>query len=207
MVMAVTTLAAPTEITDLIDRQWERLRHAGTWFTGAERVALAASARGDLSDTSPAHQAAREIHDHPAEITRSWLGTLEDRGLTLAEYVEVLGIVAQLRAVDTFLFGLGEQQRALPDPVDGEPTRVVVEEAAIEGGWVPTVGPAFPPSVLSAVTAENEAMHDLHENFYLAPAAGEGYTMANLHAVRDGLSRSQMELVAARTSLINDCFF
>ena len=206
MVMAVTTLAAPTEITDLIDRQWERLRHAGTWFTGAERVALAASARGDRDDTSPAHQAAREIHDHPAEITRSWLGTLEDRGLTLAEYVEVLGIVAQLRAVDTFLFGLGEQ-RPLPDPVAGQPTRVIVEEAAIEGGWVPTVGPAFPPSVLSSVEAENEAMHDLHENFYLAPAAGEGYTMANLHAVRDGLSRTEMEFVAARTSLINDCFF
>ena len=206
MVMAVTTLAAPTEITDLIDRQWERLRHAGTWFTGAERVALAASARGDRDDTSPAHQAAREIHDHPAEITRSWLGTLEDRGLTLAEYVEVLGIVAQLRAVDTFLFGLGEQ-RPLPDPVAGQPTRVIVEEAAIEGGWVPTVGPAFPPSVLSSVASENEAMHDLHENFYLAPAAGEGYTMANLHAVRDGLSRTEMEFVAARTSLINDCFF
>jgi hypothetical protein len=207
MVMRVPTLTAPEELTDLIDRQWERMRHPGTWFTGEERVALAASARGDQNDDAPAHEAARAIHDHPAEITREWLSTLEDRGLTPAEYVEVLGIVAQLRAIDTFLFGLGGGQRPLPDPADGQPTRVVVDDTTIDGGWVPTVGPAFPPSVLSSVAAENEAMHDLHENFYLAPAAGEGYTMANLHAVRDGLSRSQMEFVAARTSLINDCFF
>ena len=69
------------------------------------------------------------------------------------------------------------------------------------GGWVPTVGPASPPSALSSVPDEHEAMHDLHAIFYLAVA-----DMADLDADR-GLHRTQMELVAARTSLLNECFF
>ena len=50
-------------------------------------------------------------------------------------------------------------------------------------------------------------MHDVHEVLYLAPRAGDGYTMGNTTVVRDGLRRTQMEFVAARTSLVNDCFF
>ena len=58
-----------------------------------------------------------------------------------------------------------------------------------------------------AENAENEAMHDVHEVLYLAPRGGDGYTMGNTTVVRDGLQRTQMEFVAARTSLVNDCFF
>lgn len=148
------------------------------------------------------------IHDEPARITREWLAGLEADGITLPEYVEVLGIVSQLRAIDAFEFGVGRPSRPLPDPTAEGPSPAIVAEATINGGWVPTVGPAFPPSVLSSVTAENEAaMEDMHGILYLAATAGDGYTMANMTVVRDGLSRSQMEFIAAQTSLINDCFF
>lgn len=200
-------LGIPGDIEDLIDRQWARLARAGTWFSGVERVRMAAAARGDRAADSVAQEAAVMIHDHPADITLAWLDDLEARGLTLIRYVEVLGVVAQLRAIDTFLLGIGADQRPLPDPVDGLPRHDVVDDATINGGWVPTVGPAWPPSVLSSVTAENDAMHDIHSALYLAPTAGEGLTMANNLAVRNGLDRMQMEFVAARTSLVNDCFF
>lgn len=208
-------LTVPSDIDGLIDRQWDRLRNPGSWFTGAERVAIAAAARagGDLDaehdgEIAPAAAAARRIYEEPATITREWLAGLEADGLALTEYVEVLGIVSQLRAIDTFEFGVGRPTRPLPEPVAGEPSRAVVAEATINGGWVPTVGPAFPPSVLSSVTAENTAaMDDVHPTLYLAPTAGEGFTMGNMTVVRDGLDRMQMELVAARTSLVNDCFF
>ena len=36
---------------------------------------------------------------------------------------------------------------------------------------------------------------------------GDGNTMGNMQVVRDGLNRSQIEFVAGRTSLLNDCFF
>jgi hypothetical protein len=199
-------LPVPGEIDDLIARQWDRLRRPGTWFDGRERVAIAEAARHGDGD-GPAATAARRIHDEPATITRAWLQALEDDGLTLAEYVEVLGLVSQLRAIDTFEFAVGRPTRPLPDPIDGDPSHDSVDDAVINGAWVPTVGLAFPPTILSSVPAENEAMHDVHEVLYLAPRAGDGYTMGNMAVVRDGLARTQMEFVAARTSLVNDCFF
>jgi len=206
----VGEVAVPAEIDELIERQWTRLRRGGTWFSAGERTLIAASARGiPLPDIdTPAATAAQMIHDEPAHITRDWLAELEANGLTLAEYVEVLGIVSQLRAIDTFEFGVGRPTRPLPEPTAEGPSPAVVTDATINGGWVPTVGPAFPPSVLSSVPAENEAaMEDIHGVLYLAPTAGEGYTMGNMTVVRDGLSRTQMEFVAARTSLVNECFF
>jgi hypothetical protein len=194
------------EIDDLVARQWNRLGRPGTWFDGPERVAIAEAARSGEGD-GPAAVAARRIHDEPATITRDWLQALQDDGLTLAQYVEVLGVVAQLRAVDTFEFAVGRPIRPLPDSEPGAPSRESVDDATINGAWVPTVGVAFPPTILSSIPAENEAMHDVHEVLYLAPRGGDGYTMGNTTVVRDGLRRTQMEFVAARTSLVNDCFY
>lgn len=197
-------------LTELHDREWARLAAPGTWLSGAQRTGVARAARsGQAADSIEA--AAVTIHDTPATITREWLARLEADGLTLFEYVEVLGIVARLRALDTMMFGLGQDLRPLPEPIDGDPRDAPLLDdtgATLDGGWVPTVGPAFPPNVLSSVPAENEAMHDLHGSLYLAPSGeSEGFSMGNMLVVRDGLNRSQMEFVAARTSLLNDCFF
>jgi len=192
----------------MVDREWRRLAAPGTWLTGAERVAVAAAARGEKSSSTPAERAARGIHDRPAELRREWLAGLEAEGLALLEYVEVLGIVARLRAVDTFRFGLGTGFLPLPEPLAGEPCRERVDEAVVSNGWVPTVGPAWPLTVLSSVPAENRAMEDVHSVLYLSATFDEkGPSMGNTQAVRDGLTRTQMEFVAARTSLLNDCFY
>jgi len=205
----VAVPAVPAEIDELIGRRWDAVRSPGSSFSGAERVAIAGSARGETATTVSAGvtDAARRIHDAPATITLEWLDTLRSDGLTDSAFVEVIGLVAQVRALDTFEFGVGRAQRPLPAPVDGEPTGADVAGAALDGGWIPTVGPASPMSVLSLAPAEHEAMVDISEVFYLAPRGGDGFTMGNQHVVRDGLTRSQIEFVASRTSLINDCFF
>ncbi len=206
----MSDIVVDPDIEAAADREWKRLAAPGTWFTGAERVAIARTARGGDpgSDLAPAAaDAARRIHDEPATITEAWVGSLEAAGLTRRAYVEVLGIVARLRTLDTFTFGLGLAPRGLPEPVAGEPSREQVDGAGFDGGWVPTVGAAGPPNALSGVQAEHDALHDLHGHLYLEPRGGDGYTMGNMAVVRNGLSRSQMEFVAARTSLLNDCFF
>jgi hypothetical protein len=202
----MSAIDIPADFAALHDREWDRLSRPGTWFTGAERVAIAIAARGEAA-SSPAQRAASVISTAPATITRDWFDALLADGLSAEQYVEVLGIVARLRALDTTRFGLGHLPRPLPAPDDGNPTPITTE-AVIDGSWVPTIGVAFPPTILSAVPQENEAMFDVHGTLYLTPDhRPEGSSMGNMSAVREGLNRSQMEFVAARTSLLNDCFF
>ena len=115
-------------------------------------------------------------------------------------------MVSRTVAIDTFCFALGIDAWPFPEPPGGAdmeagPHGEVDPAAACNGGWLPTVGPAWPTNALSAVPSENRAMHRLHAALYLA--AGQ----MGEWDVRRGLHRTQMELVAARTSLLNECFF
>jgi hypothetical protein len=202
----MSAIDIPAGFAALHDREWDRLSRPGTWFTGAERVAIADAARGH-TESSPAERAAHLISTAPATITRDWFDALVADGLSAEQYIEVLGVVARLRALDTTRFGLGHLPLPLPEPRDGDPTPVATE-AEIDGSWLPTIGVAFPPTILSAVPPENDAMFDVHGTLYLTPDGNpDGNSMGNMSAAREGLNRSQMEFVAARTSLLNDCFF
>lgn len=191
-----------------IDREWDRLASPGTWWSGAERVALAAVARAARAgEPLPAPDLPAAAVDAAARLSAdphvdlAWVEDLEERDLEPPAYVEILGVVARLDAVDTFLFGIGAPTRPLPDPRPGEPSRSPVPGAAINEGFVPTVGTAFAHNALSAVAAEQEAQYDLHGVLYMTMEE-----MGDLEIVRD-LDRAQIEFVAARTSLLNDCFF
>lgn len=201
------SLPAPPAVDRFLDREWERLAAAGTWWTGAERVAVAATARAarDGADRpiglpDPAAEAAERLSIEAHHVSAAWLDELERRGLERVAYVEILGVVSRIRAVDTALFGLGHPERPLPAPAAGEPSRETTR-AQVDGGLVPTIGRAGPPNALSSVPDEHEALHDLHGAMYLSLEE-----MRDLRIER-GLDRAQMELVAARTSLLNDCFF
>ncbi len=54
---------------------------------------------------------------------------------------------------------------------------------------------------MTAVPPEAEALGDLHTVLYLSM-----FEMGDLHIVKD-LTRVQIEFIAARTSLLNDCFY
>lgn len=193
----------------LIDREWDRLGSTGTWWTSGERISIAADARraaageelsGDLP--APVEEATRRLSVEPATIRGTDVARWEMEGLDSFAYIELVGIVSRLMALDTASFGLDLKPRHLPEPRDGEPTRVRAEGAAITTGWTPTVGPAGAPSSLSAVPAEAEAMFDAHGVLYLSTD-----DMFEMQITREGLTRPQMELAAARTSVLNDCFY
>ncbi len=194
---------------ELIDREWGRLAHAGTWLTGLERVEIAAEARRAIHGAPaggtlpPPHaEAARRVAVDAATIRPDDIARWGDDGLDEWTYVELVGVVSRLAAIDVATFGLGWSERDLPAPVEGEPSRIRPDDAEVTTGWVPTVGPASAPSALSAVTAEHDAMFAVHSELYLSIMQ-----MGELDIVRDGLTRPQMELVAARTSMLNDCFY
>ena len=183
----------------------------GTWWSAAERVAIADVARLAYHGNRPpvrdeipeaAQEAAALISHRPAGVTSVRIQRWQEHGLDPFHYVELVGIVASLTAVDTFHRALELEVEPLPDPTAGEPTRQMPSSgASVTKAWVPMVGPPSIPISLSAVPAEMAALEELHGPMYLS------YEEMSDPAIRRGLSRSQMELVAGRTSAINECFY
>lgn len=138
-----------------------------------------------------------------------------DRGLSDAHYVELVGVVSTVVGIDSFYRSLGLAPRELPPPVDGEPTRSRPSSARHDGAWVPMVAPedldaadsdiytadrdGYVIRALSLVPEEVRSLIDQSQNFYVAD-------LTDQDAGRS-LSRVQIELVAARVSALNECFY
>jgi len=203
------TATLTAEFEALVGREWDRMANAGTWWTGAERVAIAEEAR--LARTgAPSHdelnpaavEAARRVSAEAATIRQVDVDRWAATGLDPFAYVELVSVVSRLAAIDVAAFGLGMDERPLPQPQAGEPSRERPADAVVSDGWVPTVGPAWAPGSLSAVPDEVDAMFDVHGVLYLSIEQ-----MGDNEIVRDGIHRTQIELTAARTSWLNDCFY
>lgn len=205
----LTTLAFPvrSDIARAFRREWERLARPGTWWAAGERRSLAVAARaarspgaGENRVGSVAEEAAATISANPTAIRRPWVEAVADE-IGFAPYVEIVGVVSRLSAIDAFHVAVGAPLEPLPDPGPGTPSRLEEPLARPGAGWVPMVGGASITQALSLVDAEAAAQEDLHGPLYLTYEE-----MAELDFVR-GLSRVQMELVAARTSAVNECFY
>nr|NIS39838.1 hypothetical protein [Desulfuromonadales bacterium] len=193
-----------TDLRRVFRREWDRLALPGTWWDGSERVAIAQHARAarygaepppsNLPD--PAAEAAETVGARPATIRQEWVEKIGD-AIGYPQYVEITGIASRLAAIDTVHDGLGAAHEALPSPEAGEPSRTEEPQARLGTAWVPMVGGASITQALTLVEQESLAQEDLHGPLYLTY---EGMAMLDYVA---GLSRAQMELVAARTSAIN----
>ena len=143
---------------------WERLARPGSWWSGAERVAIAAevrAARGcalcaerkqalspesvqgehDSPGSLPASaiEVVHRITSDPARLSRSWFERIASAGLSDAHYVELVGILVAVVSIDGFHHALGLPLEPLPEPVPGEPSRY--RPARAEGG------PAYVPMI------------------------------------------------------------
>ena len=161
---AQSSLPVRTDLVEAHRRAWLRLARAGTWWTGAERVAIAAEVRNAArcracrerkSALSPAAvtaphdsvsalrpaalDAVHRITRDPARLTRTWYEKTLASGLGDAEYVELVGVVVTVVSIDSFCRGLGVPPHPLPEPVPGEPSRYRPAAAVLEGAWAPTI--------------------------------------------------------------------
>ena len=155
------------ELAAMQAQAWQRLASPGTWWTGAERVAIAAESRhawdcplcaaraaalaplavhgtharlaSPLSDA--AIEAIHRIRTDPGRLGETWFLRLREAGLGEESYVELVSIVAVVTAVDTFRRAAGLEPRALPAPRDGAPTRRRPSGARPGLGWVATLAP------------------------------------------------------------------
>jgi len=137
----------------------------------------------------------------PASVRSTHVRGWSEDGLGMAEYVELVGVVSRSSAVDAIVRGLGGEPEPYPAPIGGDPTGEVAGNARQGRAWVPMVGGASIVTALSLVPSEMDAMIEFHGPAYL--------TMEQMAdpVFERGLDRAQMELVAARTSATNECFY
>jgi hypothetical protein len=173
--MALVSYAgAPIPVRDDLvaahERAFARLASAGSWWTGAERVAIAAAVResrrcrpcrdrkGALSPGAVAGEhdgargplpslaidAAHRIASDPARLTRKWVEGLLTSGLGEGRYVELVGVVSTIVSIDAFCRGIGAPPHPLPLPRPGEPHRHRPKAARREEAWVAMLPPGRP---------------------------------------------------------------
>lgn len=150
------------DIREVNRAAWQRLARAGSWWTGAERIAIAAEVRnarqcslcrerrdalspesvqgehdhlGNLSTT--AVDAIHRLVNDAGRLSRSWYGRTIDASLTDAHYVELLGVVVTVVSIDSFHHGIDVPLEPLPEPITGEPTKRRPALVRDEGAYVP----------------------------------------------------------------------
>jgi len=169
---------------------WRRLGLPGTWWTGEQRLAIAAETRaaadcalcaarkGVLSPLtvagqhdvaspslpSPAIEAIHRIRSDPGRLGETWFLRL---GMDETAYVELVSVVAVTVAVDTFRRGAGLTMLPLPEASPGTPSRKRPAGAKPGPGWVATLAP--------------EDRHDEDPDLYLEHPGPRRRYGANIH--------------------------
>ena len=164
--------------------------------------------------------AVHRITTDSARLTESWVQSLIDDDFGYGHYVELVSIVVNLASIDTLHRALGLPLEPLPEPKTGAPDGYRPAGASMDVAWVPMIYPenlgereadiyfGAPQMghVIRAMSLVPDAvrwLNNLSEAHYLpTPQVGDMAATGHL-----SLSRMQTELVAARTSILNDCFY
>lgn len=236
-------MAVREDIVAAHRKTWEHIARPGTWWTGAERVAIAAETGNAAGCTlcarrreSPSPYAATGLHDSlgtlvepvvdvvhrvvtdPGRLTDRLVRDSAEAGLSDAHYVEAVAVVVFVVNVDTFARGVGAPLHPLPRALPGEPSHVRPPADQDDGAWVPLIRPdvaesdypglypggALTPYIqraLSLVPDETRQFAETVSAEYVPPR--DLLTPLSTRAI----SRPQIELVAARVSAVNDCFY
>ncbi len=204
--------------------EWERLGQPGTWWTGAERAAIAREARAARTcplcierkrsvspytvkrkhdAASPLNAAAvdaiHRIASDPGRLSTRWYREVLASGISEGPFVELVSVVSTAVLIDTIALGIGARSPELPDPAEGDPTRETPEGAAVDAHWVPSVAPGKATGKAAAYYARlGGVTANLRRSLTLVPDEAEAFT--RLHtAVYVPADRRFMDLQFSRT--------
>jgi len=155
-----------SDLSGALDAAWRQIGVPGTWWTGEERVAIAAETRqaarcalccarreaASAAMVSGQHdkavdlppstiEAIHRIRTDSGRLGRSWYRSLHAGGLSDERYIELLSVVAIVVAVDTFRRAAGLPVLPLPIAEVGEPSRRRPHGAKPGLAWMPTLAP------------------------------------------------------------------
>lgn len=200
----------------------------GDWLTGAQRVEVWREARDAGSNSldlarreavSPeavagGHQATallsaaavevvHRVASDPGRLTRSWADK-SIKELGEETYTELVGVTAIVSVLDRFEQTMGLRVQGLPTPRPGDPAGIRPDDVGAVGAWVSQSVAKINANVsraLSLVPRTNSTWRPLVTSHY-----SRGTEFFELSWDR-GLSRPQVELTAARTTALNECFY
>lgn len=213
---------SPVTVTDEIQTShqaaWQMLAEPGTWFTSAERLAIAERTRAlfAVRETPPWSRSMDKPDDLPeAVVDIVDMVTLDAGAIDRAKadaaiaaigeghYVELIAVVAITVMLDIFAEAIGVPPEPLPAQIDGLPTKEEPDGLGDIGAHVRALDP-FPAAnvarALSLVPEANKLFRTVSVPTYSAPG------FADL-AWETPLSRPQVELVASRVAAMNECFY
>jgi len=173
---------------------------------------------GALSEA--AVDAVHRIITDQGRITQAWIDDNAKTGLSEEQYVELLGVAVTVFSIDEFYHALGLPLKPLPTPIEGKPDHYRPEQATRETGFVSML-----PSRGGAIGRESDLWPDgrganVLRALSLVPDAVRGWlTVSDAQYLpmpviisvsgetNRTLSRMQVEIVAARVSSHNECFY
>ncbi|MEE2777246.1 MAG: alkylhydroperoxidase-related (seleno)protein [Acidobacteriota bacterium] len=209
------------DLLSALRKSWADLGRAGTWWPGAERLAIATVAREQRVQRSQAPwaraattglgaelpeaaiQAASRIAADPHNLDRAWAEEMTAE-LGDTHYVEIASIVVTVAAVDAFCEAFGVDHEPLPDPQPGEPSGQRPDGMGDIGAWVPAIVEYPGPNVARAMSLVPEGVKTFFRLVSVMYSSADFDKMVWAHRP---LSRPQVELLAARVSAVNECFY
>jgi hypothetical protein len=197
----------------------------------APNCSLCAARRQSLSPDAPAgeHSAITSLPSHVVDpihrlvndasrLSASWLNRTVAAGLSLGHYIELVGTVVGIVSIDAFCRGIGVALHQLPRAGVGAPSRYRPLVVRSDEAWVPMIAAdgnagaeadlwpcgrtANVIRALSLVPDEVRSLNELSAAHYLP-----NQSVADPNARGRHLDRQQIELIAARVSALNQCFY
>jgi len=199
-------------------------RHASSCRLCRRQEALSPAAiegahdsRGELSEV--VIEVVHRVRNDPGRLGERWFRGVVAAGLSEEQYVETVSVVAHVAAIDTMARGLGFDALPLPHPQAGLPSQHRPAAAKPGGAWVPWLEPAdlsdaeadlYPTGrpaanimkAMSLVPDEVKSFFDIVSHQYQGPLE-----MRDFSREYRAISHSQIELLAARVSALNQCLY
>jgi hypothetical protein len=214
-------VAVRADLLAALRQSWTEIGRAGTWWAGAERVAIASLARNErLQRKSPpwqreaaaelaadlpevaaatAKRIAADAHNLDGDWAEAQIAELGD-----APYVEIASIVVVVAATDAFCEAMGVELVPFPEPQRGEPSRVRPEGVGDIGAWVPAIVDFEGPNVARALSLVPDGLRSF---FRLVSTMYSYDDFREMVWADRPLPRPAVELLAARVSALNQCFY
>lgn len=211
------------EIINSFQIIWEYLGQPGAWWTGPQRIEIAEEVRrsaprplwdrapllADLPDTLNGEltlfeQAVVErVTVDPSSIDQATYDQIVER-IGEDKYAELASIVTQIVPIDHLHDALDIEREKLPLAAEGN-IGMQRPIGLVNGvGFLPTLPTDGLPHVAVSLGL---ALADNARRMLLVRAMYSGKSFGDMIWTHRSLSRPQVELVAARTSALNECFY